>query len=144
MADMYDSARKFEAALDRLVSKSMNDASKIIRKALYDVSGDIVDTTPHDTGRARAGWILTADNPSDMVPPKQEHPLYQSIQPSHDKVKHVEHASSWVWWISNNVEYISYLEEGTSKMAPTGMVAKALSAFANYIKDNVDLGGEWE
>jgi len=142
ISDLWESADQFAKALDKLVSTSMADASKIIRKGLYDVASDIIDTTPHDTGRARAGWILTRNEAPGDVPEKGHHTSFIGDRPSRKNISDVSHADLWVWWIVNNVEYIEALENGSSRQAPHGMVATALNDFALHIKKHT--GGAWE
>lgn len=125
---MYESAAAFGQALDRLVAEIEEDADRVIRKTLVDVTEKIKKDTPRDTGRAAAGWLLTAESPSDYVPPEGKYGIISTDDPGN--------ASNYTWHIVNNVEYISRLENGYSKQAPTGMVANALNSFARLLKNN--------
>jgi hypothetical protein len=142
--DISENAAAFGRALDTLTALAMDSASQIVRKALVDVSGDIVDDTPHDTGRARAGWMLARDNPPEEAPTDGEYPAFMGDAPSHRNVSNVQHSKSWEWWIANNVEYIEKLENGSSRQSPTGMVANALGAFASHISKHTKRFREWE
>lgn len=78
----------------------------IVRRVAVDLHGRITLRTPVDTGRARAGWGLG------------EVPSVPGIQPitGHQPV-----------YITNNVPYIVYLEQGSSQQAPIGMVRVSLA-----------------
>lgn len=142
---MYDSAEQFAQALDTLVDQAQDHASEIIRKALIDTSQNIVDDTPVDTGRLRAGWSLSADNPEDVLPGEGEHPSFQGEQPSKENVSNVPHANSWEWWLVNNLEYASVIEDGNhSDQAPQGMVAVNLQAFADHVNKYAKQDDYWE
>lgn len=125
---IYDSANEFAKALDDVVKEIKDDTNAVIRKTLVDVTEKIKKDTPRDTGRAAAGWLLTAESPSDYVPPEGRYELTPVDDPGD--------AGNYTWHIVNNVEYISRLENGYSKQAPTGMVANALNSFTKLLKNN--------
>lgn len=126
--EIYDSANKFTKALDDIVKEIKDESNQVVRKTLVDVTEKIKKDTPRDTGRAAAGWILTAESPSNYIPPEGKHELTSTNDPGY--------ASNHTWYIVNNVEYISMLENGHSQQAPTGMVANALNSFGNILKNN--------
>jgi hypothetical protein len=128
--EMYESAEGFARALDRAVDQFEDEAGSVTRKTLIDVTEKIKKDTPRDTGRAAAGWILTSDQPSDYAPPEGKY----SLTPPQDPGS----ASTWKWWIVNNLEYIEPLEDGHSDQAPTGMVANALNSFDRLLSNQLD------
>ena len=126
MDDMYDNAADFGRALSRLVARCNVEAATVCRKAAVDLWGKVMEDNPKDTVRCAAGWILTPDRPSESVPPEGlDHytlPTAQDPGPS----------ANFEWWLVNNVEYVSYLEDGHSDSKPTGFVANAMQSFADH------------
>ncbi len=130
MADrLYDSAQAFERALDQAVEQFETDVSVTIRKSLVDLTSQIIQDTPRDTGRAAAGWNLTSGQPTDDVPPKGRD-SYKVRDPQDPG-----DAANMIWYIVNNVEYIEVLEEGHSGQAPQGMVAVNLQRYGQILQD---------
>ena len=130
MDRIYDSADGFAKALDWAVEQFEGEADTVVRKTVIDVTEKIKKDTPRDTGRAAAGWINSSDQPDSYTPP----PGYYGLTPPQDPGP----ADTWEWWIVNNVEYISVLEDGHSDQAPQGMVANALNAFDRLLSGQLD------
>jgi len=96
--------------------------------------------TPVDTGRARASWNLIRGEDADLtVPPESEFPAPGKHAGTGDKRGKMDTAGSVpAFTVSNNVHYIEYLEEGSSKQAPQGMlklaIAEAIAEIESVIK----------
>ncbi len=91
--------------LDRLeIARSGLDQKRqeFVRELARRLMQRIIERTPVDTGRARAGWNEGVGQEVDDG---------QSTQIS----------------VTNDVEYINFLEFGTSKMQATAMVRSSLS-----------------
>lgn len=127
---MYDSANAFGAALDRVVDQFEADVDTVVRKSTIDLTEKIKKDTPRDTGRAAAAWILTSDRPSDKVPPEGNYNLTPPQDPGE--------SATYLYFIVNNVEYISVLEDGHSEQAPEGMVANAFNAYTDFLNRQLD------
>jgi hypothetical protein len=90
------------------------------KKLVLEALKRVVLKTPVDTGRARGNWQVTIGSPaegqlegtgsSDAVIARGLAVL-ANLQPYQ------------IVWISNNVDYIEFLEHGSSKQAPEGMLA---------------------
>lgn len=126
MDRMYGSMEEFGQALSNLGERVGNNAQQVFKKAVFMFLQQVAMRTPVDTGRARAGWQLTADNTSDYVPPPGDYSDYDI-----SAIPNVPNAVSF-YCISNNVEYILALEDGHSKQAPAGMIALTMAEFADY------------
>lgn len=98
----------FELDLAKFGQKALGNAEKVVRKISLDMHSRIVERTPVDTGRAKAGTHVAINT----QPPGEEGPGESGISPFKlgDTVI-----------IYNNVEYIVPLEYGHSKQAPQGM-----------------------
>ncbi len=108
-------AHLFSDQLMQLSTFVSGQFEKVVRKTCFDLYRRIIKRTPVDTGRAKGGWGITTevDAPDGDVGSVA---LDFSIEDGQVI-------------IYNNVDYISYLEHGHSKQAPTGMVAVSLAEF---------------
>lgn len=104
--------------LDGLSENVADMADKVQRKAALELFGELLQTTPIDTGRARAGWSMDVRQGSD-VPPKNQ----QTYSP---KIPSVPQKAQFIV-LYNNVEYIVRLNEGHSQQAPARFVQLAIS-----------------
>lgn len=115
--------------IPEIISKLNIDVCDVVAKIGIDTMGELQDTTPLDTGRARAGWDMIS-GPGE--PPRTEHPElaapkgrkkgspYYSIP----RMKDIKNSNRVV--LFNNVEYVIFLNEGTSMQAPEMFVEKAI------------------
>jgi hypothetical protein len=129
---IHDSAKSLEATMKKLLKGFTGDCNQVCREVFFDMGKRIIETTPVDTGRARKGWVPTNDSPSNDKPEPSTYADMQSALPSIPSDPFKDEASSW-WW-ANNVEYIMDLEGGWSRQAPSGMVANAIDAINNHLK----------
>ena len=129
---LYDSAAQFENALMDAAEQFEIEVSVTVRKSLVDLTSNIIRDTPRDTGRAAAGWNLTAGRPSDDVPPEGQESY--TVQDPNDPGD----AESMIWYVVNNVSYISILEDGHSDQAPNGFLAVNLQAYARILQNAAD------
>jgi len=98
--------KQLNAVYGRLINRAVNFQS-IFEKDMLDLFVNIKNATPVDTGRAKSGWrIATVKNEKFLVQ----------------------------YRITNNVEYIVFLEFGHSKQAPKGMVRINLDKFSTALK----------
>lgn len=109
------------------------------KKIALDLLKGVTEKTPVDTGRARGGWQLTINQiPSGEL----EFSAVNKTSGKRTKAPSLSEAGQdqfnanvqelaklkpfSVVYISNNVSYITYLENGTSSQAPSGMVLLTL------------------
>lgn len=115
-ADMQQISRQVEDSIDL-----------IIRRAIIDLWADLVENNPVDTGRSRAGWIVSSSRPSDYVPPEGQ----GSYDVTQDQATPPSHAA--IYYVTNNVEYITVLNDGHSDQAPAGWIDLAVANFEDYL-----------
>lgn len=108
------SIQTFQADLDRFAKILRIRSEQALRLVALELWKSIISRTPVDTGRARSGWQLSIGFASDYVPPVGTDRVNT---PDVGKLK-----LGQAVYIVNNVEYIVYLEEGSSQQAPAGMV----------------------
>lgn len=96
---LENAARPLGTLLERLASSRGLDLEKAVKRLGVNVFARIKARTPVDTGAARRGWAIE----------------YQKT------------AHGGVTTISNRLKYIVFLEVGSSKQAPNGMVRVTLA-----------------
>lgn len=110
------------------------------REVSFEIHEKIVNRTPIDTGRAKASWRINENVADPSVEPQLadrpngfggisraaagESPLYanQALAVARSRQQLISDTASKIV-ISNNLDYIENLENGTSQQAPGGMVA---------------------
>lgn len=127
----------FEIQLEQFHDKVNERLDFILRKVSFDLLRAVVLLTPVDTGRARASWGLGIDSPSaDMVGEvaklSKEAASRMAFNNAQRVVEEVMFGDSV--FITNPVEYIVFLEGGSSKQAPQGMVKKSLRRFPSIVE----------
>jgi len=90
---------------------------KIVLEALRLVVG----RTPVDTGRARGNWQVTIDVPAEGQLDTTDKEGDPTIAKGLDALATLK--PNCVVWLSNNVDYIEFLEHGSSEQAPEGMLS---------------------
>jgi len=113
-------------------AKNLTDVELVLfhKKVSFEAFSRIVQKTPVDTGRARGNWQITIGVPAENIREDFSSALDALGTAQNDAA--IERAlgalgdlkAFQVVYISNNVAYITFLEEGSSKQAPRGMVAE--------------------
>lgn len=98
----------------------------VTRKIALDAYSRVTVKTPVDTGRARGNWNVGAGRPDLSNIAEGE----SSPRPSLKKGDGEE-----AIYITNNLDYISELEDGSSKQSPEGMVALTMLEIEAGIKN---------
>lgn len=116
------------------------EVERIVRKVLIVMDQVLVTTTPVDTGRARANWIVTLGGDVPEVGPVESGPPGQGLSGQRAAANAAlafgqgrTVIDAWTLQsgtisIVNNLSYISFLEDGSSAQAPVGMLKQALQA----------------
>lgn len=103
---------------------------RVVRKITLDVTANLIETTPVDTGWARANWVpsiglprlgAATDKPDPSIVPGQV-----AVQQAGVFGVAAYRLKQGKVFISNNVPYIIDLNEGTSRQAPAGFVQAAI------------------
>lgn len=106
---------------------------RVITKITLDVTANLTENTPVDTGWARANWVPQIGSPvvedlSAITPTSQAAAgaagRQQAALASVVAGYRIELGSVF---ISNNVPYISDLNDGTSQQQPAGFVQRAIA-----------------
>lgn len=108
---------RYSVDVAKFKAKTIDDGMKIVARLTMQKNSalaeaiwtELVDQTPVDTGTARVSWIFSVIKPSSKKPPIAEYSY-----PSKPNFKRF----NWRWrnwYITNNQDYISDLNNGSSK-----------------------------
>ena len=107
---MANDFRSFSLQLDAFAAKVKVAPSKVVKRVAFDLFGRIVKRTPVDTGRARASWTIALNHADRTVQPPGRYNApkigFLDVKPGDSVV------------ISNNLPYITALEDGHSQQSP--------------------------
>lgn len=116
-----DSVNAFNRAIDES-GIMMTDMAVAFHKQIFlDLARGVITGTPVDTGRARGNWQSSVGSAINNT-------IDRSDPSGQLSTREAEAASSRITlgsvaYLQNNLEYITYLEDGSSQQAPSGMVA---------------------
>lgn len=144
-------AERMEKAINRKVAKSVKEFNAAVRsfstslvpimvpiaqqKIALDALNKLVKKTPVDLGRARANWqvginrvpgaTLDAKDVAQGEAPAQEGGSSPTISLGADEIRKAPAFSAI--HLANNVDYIVWLEDGSSTQAPRGILRPTLA-----------------
>lgn len=132
----------FALDITKFAEKAGANANAVVSKICLDLTSSIVLKTPVDTGRARANWQTSIGQPSSGTLASVDPSGINSIRRAEADAKS---AAGKVFWITNNLPYISVLEYGLypagpktvggfSKQAPNGMVRISINEIQRALR----------
>lgn len=111
----------FENDLERFARKTGLEIEKVVQKLTLDAWNGVTKKTPVDTGRARANWNV-AEGRADTSTTKSTKGSFKAVSGKKDV------------YITNSLDYIGRLENGSSRQAPNGMVAVTFNDLVQSLK----------
>ena len=109
--------------LDRL-------AERTVKKITLDITANLIETTPVDSGWARANWIPSVTKPTQETDGTREQAQSGSVKTGLQRAGQARVAGyqfpQGAVFIANNVPYILKLNDGTSTQAPSGFIEQAI------------------
>lgn len=127
--------RDLKKAFQQWVKAAHEDGLLAFLAQLADCYGRLVQRTPVDTGRARAGWHIEGE-PSEWKPAPGEYEKAKAEAAaviSQEVLKLEALSKADVIYIMNNVEYILPLEAGWSRQS-SGFWALFLSELSSQLE----------
>ena len=113
--------KQFNAQMDAFFKTLVPaQVALFIAKISFELLTRLVEKTPVDLGRAEGAWQLTVDEVTDA-----EVLGGDVLGDAASKLGAITPNS--VVYLSNNVPYIIYLERGSSKQAPQGMIGPSIN-----------------
>lgn len=152
--------KAFDADLNGLAKLLDVKLEIVVRRVVLDLFTRVTKRTPVDTGRARASWDVKIGSPSAWVPPESKVSVagkgrtrlgkgiagnkLGSGALSGGKAKDVSGEVSAIdgtkiVFITTNLDYMEYLEAGSSKQAPIGMVTISIAEIEVEIESILEL-----
>ena len=133
------------AELQRTISEIVEANTGLVRAQVIEIITEefaaLIEGTPVDSGRARAGWMMT-DKPTEDEPPQvKKRATGGGIEAEFASLieRHLREATDLgltqpdVIYICNNVKYIMALEAGWSMQAPQGFIALFMQRITNRL-----------
>jgi len=103
----------------------------VVKKVSLDMFAGVIRKTPVDTGRARSSWNIAVGKPDLSVAPVGG----ASQKSSNSKAAAFDNPDPYSKvFITNNLDYIEFLEQGSSKQAPLGMVKVTVLETLNFLR----------
>ena len=121
--DRPDGALRIAAALRTKVA-----AAK--RKFALEVYRLAALNTPAKTGRGRWGWYITVGSPSDFMPDPGEYGFPDVMDHGGDALTDENISIDATYYITNNVGYLVFVNDGTRYIRPRRFVEKTLNQAA--------------
>ena len=103
--------------------------TKVLRLTALGVNRSLVMATPVDTGRARSNWWPSIGTPSNNRGGVIHNPIDRSKR-MWSKGRMPPFA---VLFLTNNLDYIQELNDGSSQQAPANFVERAVAGSANVL-----------
>ena len=132
--------------LDNTLRERINELSnetlpqrrqELIQQAMREGLAHIIETNPVDTARSRAAWVRSLEQLGATPPPGWQGPHPSEIEAGRKRgrLQTAQSDSTSECIATNSVEYIPFLEYGTSKMAPFAMVRRALTTIERRLPE---------
>ena len=116
-----------------IAAELTSDVSKEVRKLGILVDQAVVAATPFDTGRAKANWLMSINNPQTGIADSgfdasgsYSLNLAQSVLADYPANELPD------LWIVNNLPYIQRLNEGWSQQAGSKYIETAIDQAVSY------------
>lgn len=145
--------------LEKFAEKLDLAVEVVMKRIVLDLFRRITKRTPVDTGRARASWDVKVGSPSAWIPPETKESVAGTGKTrlgaglagnalgvgglSGGTVKEVGSAieeidGTQTVFITTALDYMQYLEKGSSAQAPSGMVVLSISEVEIEIESILD------
>lgn len=123
--------RIFKKNLEKWAKHKKVTLDEAVELLVVEISSDIIQSTPVDTGRARGNW--QASNGTPIL--NSVDTLDKTGVLSIGKVAGVAvNSAGNIYHLTNNLPYITKLEYGSSNQNPEGMVRINLKNFEYYLR----------
>lgn len=134
-ANKYGLEGSFAAQLQAFGDMVQEDADQVFRIVATEVGASVIDGTPIDTGRALSNWNAGINTPDDVYR-ETEDPL--DAKTSKRLAGEFQNLSFGdTAFITNATPHIPFLEYGSSRQSPNGMIRITLARFDNIVKSAV-------
>ena len=123
---------QFNATVQRFADSVPEKIIPLHKKIGLEALRRVVLKTPVDTGRARGNWQVSIGDPALTMLEAADRTGSDTIAIGTAQLENLKAYETI--FLTNNVPYIIYLEEGSSKQAPAGMVKMTVDELAGMFK----------
>lgn len=112
----------------------------VVRRTALEIFSDVIKGTPVDTGRAKGAWTPSLRTmPTKFDDGESKSPLGTISRDKRNELISLlsKFSGDGSIYLANNLDYIVFLERGSSRQAPAGMVATSVARFSQYIKEAI-------
>lgn len=132
LRDLSDDLKRLAKTIPVNVQRNLAQTVLVIDQAL-------VTSTPVDTGRARSNWIVGAGPSTEAIDAyvkgaKGSTGAANTEAALKQAQDFLDSTSLSTIYISNNLSYIQFLNEGSSAQAPAGFIEAAVQAGIDHVK----------
>jgi hypothetical protein len=106
--------------------KTKEDYAEVVAKVGMQVLTNLVYTTPVDTGRARSNWIASVGAPSSQK--RSVRGISEVLLEAQAVFDPQQLGNFPTLYIANNLDYVVYLNQGSSQQAPANFVEAAVAS----------------
>lgn len=134
-AKKYSLEGSFAAQLQAFGEIVKQEADEVFQIVATEVGQSVINLTPVDTGRALSNWNAGINTPDDVYR-ETEDPLDSNTSARlASEFKSLKFGDTA--YITNATPHVPFLEYGSSKQAPNGMIRITLARFNNIVQDAV-------
>lgn len=120
----------FALDLSKYSAKIDVQLNEVIEAVAIELYNRITDKNPVLSGLSRANWNVAANTPNLAV-------SNRTSKRNITSVRGLRKGKDNVVWITNNLEYVYELEQGSSSKAPQGMVAISLAEVKAWVRSQL-------
>lgn len=128
MTDLAGLAKRMRDLGRRVVIGS----SALVKETAIAIDQAVVVATPVDTGRARGNWVVGIGSPVRSTTEDTDPSGQETINRNNQAISGA--LGGREIYISNNLPYISALNNGTSAQAPAGFVEQAVAVGVDTVR----------
>jgi hypothetical protein len=128
-----DNLQAFNFDITKFAKKLDLAVEVVTVRIVLDLFTRITKRTPVDTGRARASWDIKVGVSSDYLPEAGKYAGAKDVSGEVEKID-----GKQIVFISTSIDYMKYLEEGSSQQAPAGIVLLSLAELEVELENILD------
>lgn len=134
-ANKYGLEGSFAAQLQAFGDMVQEDADQVFRIVATEVGESVINATPIDTGRALSNWNPGVNSPDDVYRDTEDPLDAKTSKRLAGEFQNLSFGDTA--FITNATPHIPFLEYGSSKQSPNGMVRRTVANFDLIVKKAV-------
>ena len=123
----------FTETIINFIESTTENITELRINTQKELVASVISDTPVDTGMARRNWQAAKDSIPTGIIPYAGDPSAAGAQ-AVSEAQAQAFGEDGTFYFVNNVHYVPYLENGTSKMAAVGMAKKNVERIKNNLR----------